>query len=103
MEAWRSFNKGKWCDTIDTRDFIQKNYTPYDNGAEFLSGPTARTHKLNDKVMDLLREENRKGGVLDIDTEHVSSLLSYEPGYIDKDNELIFGLQTDAPLKRAVN
>ncbi|MEG1535390.1 MAG: formate C-acetyltransferase [Clostridia bacterium] len=103
MEAWRSFNKGKWCDTIDTRDFIQKNYTPYDKGAEFLSGPTARTHKLNDKVMDLLREENRKGGVLDIDTEHVSSLLSYEPGYIDKDNELIFGLQTDAPLKRAVN
>ncbi|MEG1608400.1 MAG: formate C-acetyltransferase [Clostridia bacterium] len=103
MDAWRNFAKGNWTDTIDLREFINKNYTQYNGDSSFLTAPTARTKHINDIVNKLLVEENKKGGVLDIDTEHVSSLLSYAPGFIDKENELIFGLQTDAPLKRAVN
>lgn len=103
MDAWRNFVKGNWCDEINMREFINLNYTPYSGDSSFLATPTKRTEELNAIVNKLLIEEAKKGGVLDIDTEHVSSLLNYEPGYIDKENELIFGLQTSAPLKRAVN
>lgn len=88
---------------IDVRGFIQANYTPYEGGAEFLSGPTKRTRELMEKVDALLKEEQRRGGVYDVDTTTFSSLLTYKAGYIDKDNEIIVGLQTDAPLKRGVN
>ena len=101
--AWRGFKDGKWTHTIDVRDFIQKNYTPYEGGSEFLAGATERTKGLNDKYQQLKKEELEKGGVLEIDTEHVSSLLNYGPGYLDKDNELIVGLQTERPLCRSVN
>lgn len=88
---------------IDVRGFIQANYTPYEGGAEFLSGPTKRTRELMEKVDALLKEEQRRGGVYDVDTTTFSSLLTYKAGYVDKDNEIIVGLQTDAPLKRGVN
>lgn len=103
IQAWRNFQSGNWQDTIDVRDFIQKNYSPYAGGADFLSGPTDRTKKLNEKLNNLLAKEREKGGVLDVDTETVSSLDTFPAGYLDKENELIVGLQTDAPLKRAVN
>ena len=102
MEAWRDFVKGNWNKTIDVRDFINLNYTPYDGDASFLSGPTERTKTVYAHVEELLKEEHRKG-VLDVDTEHVSSILAFPPGYVDKDRDIIVGLQTDAPLKRAVN
>ena len=101
-EEWQGFRKGKWCDKIDVRDFIVKNYTPYDGDASFLQGPTERTKKISAKLNALLAEEAKKG-VLDVDTENVASILSYAPGYVDKDLDIIVGLQTDAPLKRAVN
>lgn len=103
IQAWRDFQSGNWQDTIDVRDFIQKNYSPYAGGADFLSGPTDRTKKLNERLNNLLAKEREKGGVLDVDTEIVSSLDTFPAGYLDKENELIVGLQTDAPLKRAVN
>lgn len=103
IKEWRSFNGGNWEKNIDVADFIRKNYTPYDGDESFLKGPTQRTKKISDKVQELFKLESEKGGVLDVDTEHVSSLLSFKPGYIDKENEIIFGLQTDKPLKRAVN
>ncbi len=102
MEAWRNFKKGAWCDKIDVRGFILKNYTPYGGDASFLQPPTERTLSVLDKVNSLLRQENEKG-VLDIDTEHVSSILAYKPGYVSRGEDIILGLQTDAPLKRAVN
>lgn len=103
IKEWRSFNGGNWEKNIDVADFIRKNYTPYEGDESFLKGPTQRTKKISDKVQELFKLESEKGGVLDVDTEHVSSLLSFKPGYIDKENEIIFGLQTDKPLKRAVN
>ena len=102
-ENWQGFNGGAWTESIDVRDFIQKNYTPYTGDGSFLAGATERTKKLNDKYLALRQEELQKGGVLDIDTETVSSLLNYKPGYLDKDNELIVGLQTEKPLCRSVN
>ena len=99
----RAFNAGNYEERIDVRDFIQRNYTPYEGDASFLCGPTSRTSALMEKVNELLKKESDKGGVLDIDVEHVSSLLSYPAGYIDRDKEIIVGLQTDAPLKRGVN
>ncbi len=103
MNYWRGFQEGAWTKEINVRDFIQKNYTPYIGDASFLKGTTERTDMVKARVEELLIAENEKGGVLDVDTEHVSSLLTYRPGYIQKENELIVGLQTDAPLKRAVN
>ena len=100
---WQGFNGQKWKDSIDVRDFIQSNYSEYLGGAEFLKKSTERTDKLMSKVQALFKKEREKGGVLDIDVENVSSLLSYAPGYIDKDNEIIVGMQTDSPLKRGVN
>ena len=102
-EHWNGFAAGAWQDTIDVRDFIQTNYTPYTGDADFLAGSTERTDKLMNKVQKLFKFERQNGGVLDVDTDTVSSLTSYAPGYIDKDNELIVGMQTDAPLKRGVN
>ena len=80
----KSFQPGKYQTSIDVRDFIQTNYTPYEGGAEFLAPPTARTKALMEKVNALLKAESDKGGVLDVDTEHVSSLLTYPAGYIDR-------------------
>ncbi len=102
-ENWNGFNGGLWQDEINVRDFIQTNYKEYCGDDSFLSGATERTDNLMAKVQELFREERAKGGVLDIDTETVSSLTSYAPGYIDKENELIVGMQTDSPLKRGVN
>ncbi len=100
---WEGFTPGAWQENIDVRNFIQTNYTEYTGNADFLAGPTARTTALMKKVQALFAEERRRGGVLDIDTETVSSLTAYAPGYVDKDRELIVGLQTDSPLKRGVN
>jgi formate C-acetyltransferase len=97
-----NFIKGNWCSEIDVRNFIQLNYTPYTGGADFLEGPTKRTLKLWDKVSKLIAEERKKGGILDVDTDLVSSINSHPAGYIDKDLEKIVGLQTEKPLKRAL-
>ena len=102
-KEWQGFNPGRYENEIDVADFIRNNYTPYDGDASFLSGSTPRTKKIMEKVNALLKAEREKGGVLDVDVENVSSLLGFNPGYIDKENEIIVGLQTDAPLKRAVN
>ena len=102
-ENWNGFNGGVWQDEINVRDFIQQNYKEYCGDEAFLSKATERTENLMAKVQELFRKERAKGGVLDIDTETVSSLTSYAPGYIDKENELIVGMQTDSPLKRGVN
>lgn len=102
-KEWQGFNPGGYENEIDVADFIRNNYTPYDGDASFLAGSTPRTKKIMEKVNALLKAEREKGGVLDVDVENVSSLLGFNPGYIDKENEIIVGLQTDAPLKRAVN
>lgn len=102
-EYWNGFVSGKWQNSIDVRDFIQKNYHEYTGNDKFLSKATERTNKLMEKVNALFALERKKGGVLDIDVNTVSSLTSYAPGYIDKENELIVGMQTDSPLKRGVN
>ena len=102
--AWRGFKGVKWTDDVDVRDFIQNNYTPYDGDESFLAGPTEATNKLWGRVQELQKEERAKGGVLDCETEVVSSLTAYGPGYIDesmKDLEQVVGFQTDKPLKRA--
>lgn len=103
QEAWTGFRQGNWVSAIDVRDFIQNNYTPYEGTEEFLAPPTERTKKLLKKLNHLLELEREFGGVLDIDTQTVSSLKNYNPGYLDKENEIIVGLQTDRPLKRGVN
>ena len=103
FEQWNGFCGGNWQEAIDVRDFIQKNYTPYDGDGSFLAGPTERTGRLMKKLNRLLQLEKEFGGVLDIDTETVSSLTSYAPGYMDKDDEIIVGLQTRRPLQRGVN
>ena len=100
---WKGFAVGLWQDEINVRDFIQRNYTPYEGDDRFLAAATPRTRALMDKLQALFAEERRRGGVLDVDVDTVSSLTSYAPGYLDKDNELIVGLQTDSPLKRGVN
>ncbi len=101
---WNGFKGNAWKDIIDVRDFIQTNYKEYKGDSSFAEkGPTKRTSDLMAKVQELFKKEREKGGVLDIDTDTVSSLTTYAPGYVDKDNEIIVGLQTDAPLKRGVN
>ena len=99
MNPWRNFTEGYWQSEIDVREFIQLNYSPYEGDESFLAGPTRRTKKLWDKTTVLLEEENKKGGTLNIDTSTVSTITSHGPGYIDKDLEVIVGLQTDEPLK----
>ena len=100
---WNGFVSGAWNDEINVRDFIQLNYKEYTGEADFLANATARTESMMKKVNSLFLLERQYGGVLDIDTATVSSLTSYSPGYIDKENELIVGLQTNRPLKRGVN
>ena len=100
---WEDFKAGKWQEEIDVRDFIQKNYTAFEGESDFLAGPTARTREMMKKVEALFAIERQQGGVLDIDTATVSSLTSFSPGYVDKEKELIVGLQTNRPLKRTVN
>ena len=103
FEQWNGFNKGEWKRQIDVRSFIQKNYTPYVGDASFLTGTTEKTKKLWDEVLELYKKEHdAQGGVLDIDTKTISTVSAHEAGYIDKDLEEIVGLQTDAPLKRAI-
>jgi formate C-acetyltransferase len=100
-EAWEGFEGRIWKEEINVRDFIQKNYKPYDGDESFLAGPTDATNKLWGELQKLQKEERAKGGVLDMDTEIVSSITSHAPGYLDKDLEQVVGLQTDKPLKRA--
>lgn len=100
---WEGFQTGKWQEEINVRDFIQRNYAPYEGNEEFLKPATGRTEELLHKSENLLVLEREFGGVLDIDTHTVTSLLNYKPGYLDKDKEIIVGLQTDRPLKRGVN
>lgn len=99
---WSGFTAGKWIKEIDLRDFIQKNYTPYDGDDSFLAGPTEATTKLWDQVMELTKQERAAGGVLDMDTKTVSTLTSHDAGYLNKDLETIVGFQTDKPFKRAL-
>ena len=100
-EEWTNFAGGKWESDIDVRDFIQKNYTPYDGDQSFLEGPTEATDKLWGELKELQKEERAKGGVLDMETEVVSGITAYGAAYLDKDLEKVVGLQTDKPLKRA--
>ena len=100
---WNGFAAGVWQDEINVRDFIQKNYEEYRGDESFLAGATPRTKALMDRLQALFKLERQFGGVLDIDVDTVSSLTSYAPGYLDKDNEIIVGLQTNRPLKRGVN
>lgn len=102
QEAWDGFVGGNWQKAIDVRDFIQRNYTPYNGDDSFLAGPTEATTKLWADVMDLFAQETANGGVLDMDTKLVSTITSHEAGYIEKPLEQIVGLQTDKPLKRAL-
>ena len=102
-KQWEGFVPGKWSDyDVNVRDFIQKNYTPYEGDGSFLAGPTERTQKLWQKVLDLFAQERAAGGVLDCDTSIISQVNSHEAGYIDQELEQIVGLQTDKPLKRAL-
>ena len=100
---WNGFKSGVWQNEINVRDFIQQNYKAYEGDDSFLAGATERTNDMMKKVNSLFKLERQYGGVLDIDTTTVSSLTAYAPGYIDKENELIVGLQTNRPLKRGVN
>ncbi len=100
---WQDFEPGRWMCEIDVRDFIQRNYHPYDGDDSFLSGPSARTRSLWDKCQELLRRERSRNGVLEVDADIPITINSHPPGYIDRDLELIVGLQTDSPLKRAIN
>ena len=103
-EQWEGFSGENWRHSIDVRDFIQENYTPYEGDESFLEGPTEATNTLWEKLQELQKEERAKGGVLDMETEVVSGLTAYGPGYISeetKDLEKVVGLQTDKPLKRA--
>lgn len=102
MDAWRGFKKGNWSENIDTRDFIQLNYTPYEGDESFLAEPTERTKNLWKKAEDLILEEVRSK-TIKVDTTRVSGINNYPAGYLDKENELIVGFQTDEPMKRIVN
>ncbi|WP_068557597.1 formate C-acetyltransferase [Thermotalea metallivorans] len=102
VKGWKDFQPGQWQEEINVRDFIQKNYIPYEGDDSFLVGPTEKTRKLWKKVLDLFKREREKGGTLDVDVKTISTIVSHGPGYIDQELETIVGLQTDAPLKRAV-
>ena len=102
FQEWKDFEGNAWKDEINVRDFIQSNYTPYEGDDSFLVGPTDRTKKLWDEVLKLYEKERENGGVLDADTKTPSAINAYDAGYIDKNLEQIVGLQTDAPLKRAI-
>ncbi|MBR5130600.1 MAG: formate C-acetyltransferase [Alphaproteobacteria bacterium] len=101
-KAWEGFKTNKWQNEINVRDFINLNYTPYEGDDSFLAGATDRTKKMWETVSDLMRQERENNGLLDADTSVVSSITSHDAGYINKDEEVIVGLQTDKPLKRAL-
>jgi len=101
-KAWEGFRTGEWRHLVNVENFIQKNYTPYKGDGSFLAGPTEKTQKVWEKAHELIVEEIKKG-IIDVETKVVSGINNFAPGYIDKDNEVIVGLQTDAPLKRIVN
>ncbi len=103
MTCYRNFKEGNWNNAIDVADFIKMNFTTYSGNADFLAGTTTRTDAVKNRVEELLVAETQNGGVLDVDTKTVSSILSHKPGYIIKGQDIILGLQTDEPLKRAVN
>ena len=100
--AWKGFRTGEWRHLVNVRNFIQKNYTPYTGDESFLAPMSERTRKVWDKSHELILEELHKG-ILDVETDAISGINNFAPGYIDRDNEVIVGLQTDAPLKRIVN
>ena len=102
MNAWQGFKTGRWTKEINVREFIQLNYTPYEGNDSFLAGATENTKKLWNQALDLFKKERENNGTLDVDTDTVSLIDAYGPGYIEKDLETIVGVQTDAPLKRAV-
>ncbi|HWR41674.1 formate C-acetyltransferase [Sporomusa sp.] len=102
MKAWEGFKGQVWQESINVRDFIQQNYAPYAGDSQFLAGPTVRTTKLWEQCCELIKQEIKNNGVLAVDATKVSTLTSHGAGYIDKDLETVFGLQTDAPLKRGV-
>ncbi|ABX43183.1 formate acetyltransferase [Lachnoclostridium phytofermentans ISDg] len=101
-QEWEGFKQGRWITSVNVRDFIQNNYTMYDGDESFLAGPTEATNKLWAQVMELSKQESEKGGVLDMDTKIVSTIVSHGPGYLDKDIETIVGFQTDKPFKRSL-
>ena len=100
--AWKGFRTGEWRHLVNVRNFIQKNYTPYTGDEGFLAPISSKTAKVWEKAEELILEEIKKG-IIDVETDVVSGIDNFAPGYIDKDNEVIVGLQTDAPLKRIVN
>lgn len=102
FKEWENFKTDKWTEEINVRNFIQRNYKPYEGDESFLADATKRTKDLWDKVLELMKQEREKGGVLDCDPATPASTIAFKAGYIDKDNELIVGLQTDKPLKRAI-
>ncbi|WP_302626741.1 formate C-acetyltransferase [uncultured Eubacterium sp.] len=102
-EEWTGFNGGAWEKEVNVRDFIQKNYTPYDGDASFLAGPTQNTTDLWNQVLELQKLERERGGVVDMDTKVVTGITAHGPGYLDKDKETIVGFQTDKPFKRALH
>ena len=102
IQEWNGFKKGGWENEINVRDFIQKNYTPYDGDDSFLAGPTKATSELWEQVLDLSKKEREAGGVLDMDTKTISTITSHGAGYLDKDKEKIVGFQTDKPFKRSL-
>ena len=101
--AWEGFSGGVWEESVDVQDFIHQNYTPYYGTPSFLAKPTTRTQYLNDKFKELLKQEQANNGVLSIDTSKTLTITSHNAGYIDKDYEIIVGLQTEKPLERGVN
>ena len=103
MNAWNGFIRGDWCENINVREFIKLNYTEYCGNEDFLCGTTERTDRISKRVNELLVEENKNGGVLKVDSENVLTILSHDPGYIIKGDDIILGLQTDEPLKRGVS
>lgn len=102
VEQWQGFKQGSWMKKVDVRDFIIKNYSPYEGDDSFLASPTEATNKLWAQVMELTKKEREKGGVLDMDTEKVSTITSHGPGYLDKELEKVVGVQTDKPFKRSM-
>lgn len=100
-EEWQGFEGGSWAVEVNVRSFIQHNYTPYEGDEKFLAGPTERTLKLWEKAKELMQEENKKG-IIDAETQKPSTITAFGPGYLDKDNEVIVGFQTDKPLKEVL-
>ncbi len=101
-KEWTGFEEGNWTKQVDVRNFIQKNYIPYKGDASFLQNPTSKTVIVWEKCEELLKEELQKG-ILGVDLHHISGVDNFKAGYIDKENEIILGLQTDEPLKRMIN